>query len=276
MKRILLIIQFIICLPGVFVGGQTLSEASPSLESLFGRLRSAAEDSVRIRINDSVKVIIRGYASSDSVFSNAYRDVRNLGQIISPDRQLKIITWNMVLDNNQGWYFCYLIKKGPRGVANTVCSLERQYDTSPITTDTTYDQSDWYGALYYDIEPYRVDGRSCFVLLGINYSDPLITRKIIDVLSFTPDNSPLFGLKRFNTGKGTFFRHVFEYASNGVMSLRFSASNTIVFDHLVPVPTLSNEGRILYGSDYSFDAYLLKNGVWNLTLNIDARNKRQK
>ncbi len=276
MRRIVLIILLIICLPGVFARGQTLSKASPSLERLFGRLRSATEDSTRIMINDSVKVIIRGYAGSDSVFSNAFHDIRNLGQIISPDKQFKIITWNMVLDNNNGWYFCYLIKKGTRGMANTVCTLEKKYDSSPITTDTTYNQSDWYGALYYDIKPYRVNGKSCYVLLGINYSDPLVTRKVIDVLSFTPENFPLFGLKRFNTGKGTFFRHVFEYASNGVMSLRFSGSNSIVFDHLVPVPTLSNEGRILYGSDYSFDAYLLKEGVWNLTLKIDARNKKKK
>jgi len=61
-----------------------------------------------------------------------------------------------------------------------------------------------------------------------------------------------------------------------VMSLRFSGPNSIVFDHLVPVPTLANEGRILYGSDYSFDGYILKDGTWKLTLNIDARNNKQK
>jgi len=104
----------------------------------------------------------------------------------------------------------------------------------------------------------------------------VVTRKVIDVLSFTSSNSLLFGLKWFNTGKSTYFRHVFEYASNGVMSLRFSGPNSIVFDHLVPVPTLANEGRILYGSDYSFDGYILKDGTWKLTLNIDARNNKQK
>jgi hypothetical protein len=276
MKRIVLFIPFIILSSIGHVWGQSINEAPPSLEKLFVRLRSATEDSVRMRINDSVKVIIDGYASSDSVFSNAFGSVRNLGQILSPDRQIKIITWNIVLDNDKGSYFCYLIKKGIDGRANTVYALNKKYDQEPIATDTTYNLSDWYGALYYDVKPFKVHGKPCYVLLGINYSDPIVTRKVIDVLSFTPADSPLFGLKCFNTGKGNYFRHVFEYASNGVMSLRFSASNSIVFDHLVPVPTMSNEGRILYGADYSFDAYLLKDGIWNLTLNIDIRNKKQK
>jgi hypothetical protein len=276
MKRIILLIPFILLSSTGFVRGQVQNQAPASLAKLFIRLRSATEDSVRMRINDSVKVTIDGYARSDSVFSNAFRDVRNLGQILSPDRQIKIITWNIVLDNDGGRYFCYLIKRGVNSAPNSVYALDKKYDSRPIATDTTYDQSDWYGALYYDIRPYKANGKPCFVLLGINYSDPLVTRKVIDVLSFTPANSLIFGFKWFNTGKGTYFRHVFEYASNSVMSLRFSAANSIVFDHLVPVPTMANEGRILYGSDYSFDAYLLKNGIWNLTLNIDARNNKQK
>jgi hypothetical protein len=276
MKKIILIIPIILFSSAGLLSGQVQSAAPASLERLFIRLRSATEDSVRLRINDSVRVIIDGYANSDSVFSNAFRDVRNLGQILSPDRQVKIITWNVVLDNDSGRYFCYFIKKGVNGAANSIYALDKKYDPRPIATDTTCAQSDWYGALYYDIRPYKASGKQCYVLLGINYSDPMVTRKVIDVLIFTSSNYLIFGLKWFNTGKGTYFRHVFEYASNGVMSLRFSSSNSIVFDHLVPVPTLANEGRILYGSDYSFDGYLLKNGIWNLTLNIDARNNKQK
>jgi hypothetical protein len=259
-----------------FVRGQLPGEEVPSLEKLFGRLKSSAEDSLRIRINDSIKVIIDNYAKSDSVFNHSFSEVKNLGQLISADSQIKIITWNMVLENFKGWYYCYLIKKGLKGSKNLAYRLEKQYDPDPISADTTYNQSDWYGALYYDIKPFKANGKQCFILLGINYSDPLVTRKIIDILSFTPSNTLLFGLKKFNTGTGTYFRHVFEYASNGVMSLRFSAANSIVFDHLVPIPSMSNEGRILYGSDYSFDAYILKDGFWNLNLNIDVRNKKSR
>jgi hypothetical protein len=274
MKRIILFILILTIYSTDLAWCQGNGVAQPSLEKLFGRLKSATEDSVRIRINDSIRVIIDNYTRSDSVFNHTFRDIRNLGQIISPDSQIKIITWNIILDNNNGWYFCYLIKKGLHGKGNSVYKLEKKYDPEPIKADTSYLQSDWYGALYYDIKPFKSNNKPSYILLGINYSDPLVTRKVIDVLSFTPENTLQFGRKWFNTGKDIYYRHVFEYSSKGVMSLRFTSSNSIVFDHLVPVPTMSNEGRIYYGSDYSFDAYIFKDGFWNLTLNIDARNRK--
>lgn len=245
------------------------------LARLFSRLKSSESDSARILINDSIKVIIDNYAASDSAFDNKYRGIKNLGQILSSDSKVKIITWNMALEKS-GAYFCYIIKRGVKASVSDVYKLEKNYDPRPISADTTYNGSEWYGALYYDIKPVKAEGVTYYILLGISLSDPAITRKVIDVLNFTPSNTILFGKKWFNTEEGVFYRHVFEYSSNGVMSLRFTASNSIVFDHLVPVPTMANEGRILYGSDYSFDAYIFRDGYWKFTRDIDARNRKSK
>ncbi len=43
----------------------------------------------------------------------------------------------------------------------------------PVRTDTTYNESDWYGALYYDLRPYIIDKQRCWVLLGIDYGNAL-------------------------------------------------------------------------------------------------------
>lgn len=274
MKKIILLATFISLFATGFIRGQAKDSPQSSLEKLFGRLKSAEGDSSRMRINDSIKIILDNYAKSDSVFEHTFRGVRNLGQIMSTDSKLKILTWNILLDNNNGWYFCYIIRKGPKGKENAIYKLEKKYGPEPILSDTVYNQSDWYGALYYDIKPFKTNGKSCFVLLGINYSDPQLTRKVIDILSFTLSDNLQFGLKCFNTGKGLYFRHVFEYSAEGVMSLRFRTSNSIIFDHLVPVPSLANEGKVYYGSDYSIDAFNLKDGFWKLILNIDARNKK--
>ena len=59
-----------------------------------------------------------------------------------------------------------------------------------------------------------------------------------------------------------------------MMSLRFRSDSSIVFDHLVPFSSSENEDRLLYGPDYSFDAYNFENGMWNLKINVDElRNK---
>jgi hypothetical protein len=259
--------------------GLTKSQAShddimDSLEKLFVRLRSVSDDSLRLRINDSIRLSVESIAS-DKMFSHNYSNLRYLGQISSSDSLVKIITWNLVLTSQPGRYFCYFIRRSSDGNANKVYSLTHAYDDNPIRTDTVYTQSDWYGALYYEIKPFYSEKRQCWILLGINYSNPLMTRKIIDVLSFSPEGTLLFGRKWFDSGKSVGFRHVLEYSSSAVISLRFSSDNAIVFDHLVPLAPTGNDDRLYYGPDYSFDAYIFKNGIWNLSINIDARNRRK-
>jgi hypothetical protein len=100
----------------------------------------------------------------------------------------------------------------------------------------------------------------------------MISRKVIDVMSFTDDGLIVFGKKWFVSKEGARFREVFEYSAEGRMSLRFTSAKTIVFDHLAPFqPGLEGDHRF-YGPDTSYDAYILKNGVWTFSTNVDARN----
>ena len=260
--------------------GLTKSQISPdemsgTIDKLFGRLHSVSEDSARLRINDSIEFFIEAYVASDKIFAHNFSNLRYLGQITSSDSIIKIVTWNLVLNNEPGRYFCYFIRKSPDGNANDVYSLTRSYDDKQILADTVYSQTDWYGALYYDIRPLYTDNGKCWVLLGINYSNPLLTRKVIEVLSFTRENKIIFGRRWFDSGKSLNFRHVLEYSARAIISLRFGSDNSIVFDHLVPLPPSGNDNRLYYGPDYSYDAYIFKNGIWSLTINVDARNKKK-
>jgi hypothetical protein len=243
------------------------------LEELFNRLVDNYNDNERIRINDSIRLIIDSYVKSDTVFSHRFTNLRYLGQIMSPDSLLKIITWNLVLENEPGRFYCYFIRKQEPGKENIIYRLSSAYSENPVMTDTTFAEADWYGALYYDIKPYTTGDNRCWVLLGINYGNPFISRKIIEVLSLKPDNSIVFGRKWFVSGEEKKYRAVFEYASNATMSLRFRSDSSIVFDHLVPFSPSHKDDRQYYGPDYSFDAFNFENGLWKLNINVDARNK---
>ncbi|MGA2407727.1 MAG: hypothetical protein ABSF81_13400 [Bacteroidales bacterium] len=269
---ILYLILFISLSTGIAKSQISAKDTPQVLEKLFSRLVDNYNDSDRIRINDSIRLIIEGYVKSDTVFSHRFTNLRYLGQIMSPDSLLKIITWNLVLENAPGRYFCYFIRKQEPGESNKIYRLSASYNENPVKTDTTYAEPDWYGALYYDLKPYKTNDKSCWVLLGIDYGNSFISRKIIEVLSFAPDNSIIFGRKWFASGEEIKFRDVFEYASNAMMSLRFKSDSSIVFDHLVPFSASHKDDRQYYGPDYSFDAYNFKNGLWKLIINVDARN----
>lgn len=250
-----------------------VKDAPETLENLFDRLVDNYNDKDRLRINDSIRMILDDYVKSDDVFTQRFDNLRYLGQIVSPDSLLKIITWNLVLENEPGRYFCYFIRKGENGEANKIHRLSTAYNKMLVKKDTTYNETDWYGALYYDLRPLLVENKRYWILLGLDYGNPDISRKIIEVLDFTAEDSIVFGRKWFVAGEGIQYRAVFEYASNAMMSLRFRSDSSIVFDHLVPFSPAQKDDRQYYGPDYSYDAYNFRDGTWNLVINVDARNQ---
>jgi hypothetical protein len=276
MKRIIVCAILFITVATGLTKSQTSTDEMPAcLEKLFSRLRTQTADSDRLRINDSIRTQIENYVTSDRVFVRTFSNLRYLGQITSPDSLIKIITWNLLLTGEPSRYFCYLIKKSSEGSANKVYTLSGIYEDKEISADTIYTQSDWYGALYYDIRPFKAENGKCWVVLGINYSNQLMTRKIIDVVSFTADDKLVFGKKWFDSGGSLSFRHILEYSASAVISLRFRPDNSIVFDHLVPLPPEVHDGRLYNGPDYSYDAFFFKDGLWSLSINVDARNRQK-
>jgi hypothetical protein len=274
MKRFFqyLIIIYLIS-PAVKVNGQdTLDSASVLLESLYGRLSGNYNDNSRIQIYDSINRVIDWYVRTDTVFNHKFDNLRYLGQITSPDSTLKIVTWNAVLGSTTGKYYCYFIKKDENCKRNKIFFLTARYNDAPVKTDTTYTSSDWYGALYYDLRP-CLDGDKLFwIILGIDYGNPLISKKIIDVMELNDDGTIVFGRKWFAAGETYSYRAVLEYASNASISLRFTSDTSIVFDHLVPITSSHVNNRQYYGPDYSTDSYSFEKGKWILKINVDARN----
>jgi hypothetical protein len=248
------------------------TDTSVILEKLFGRLVASNEDADRIRINDSIDLIIERYATSDTVFTHKFASLKYLGQITSRNSQLKIITWNLLLKDAKSRYYCYLIHNS--GKKNLVYRLKGTYSEEPVRSDTIYSDKNWYGALYYDLRLFKKDNQSYWVLLGIDYGNPAITRKIIDVLSFAPDGRIIFGKKLFASGETAKYREVLEYSSGAVISLKFLTDKSIVFDHLVPVSPVYKGNKEYYGPDFSYDTYNLEKGIWRLKANIDVKNKK--
>jgi hypothetical protein len=273
MRRILAVIIF--AASGIFsvAEGQTRNQdVSFTLEKLFNRLVASHEDSEKLRINDSVKFIIDSYAESDTAFTHKFTNLKYLGQVTSKNSGLKIITWNLLLKDSESRYYCYFINN--TGKKKHLYRLEGKYNDAPVKSDITYSEKDWYGALYYDLRPFKQDKQPYWVLLGIDYGNPSITRKIIDILSFSSDGGIVFGRKLFVSGDEKKYREVLEYSSEVVISLKFLSDKSIIFDHLVPVAPALKGKKEFYGPDFSFDTYNLEKGVWKFKSDVDARNKK--
>jgi hypothetical protein len=110
--------------------------------------------------------------------------------------------------------------------------------------------------------------------LGLDYGSLLVSRKIIDVMSFSGEDGIIFGKSCFQKEGETKLREVLEYSADGIMTLRFHNKKTIVFDHLVPISSGQKYDQDNYGSEFSYDAYIYNKGLWRFVRNVDIRSKQ--
>ncbi|NLA48769.1 MAG: hypothetical protein GX876_04825 [Bacteroidales bacterium] len=246
------------------------------LEKLYDRIVESRDDNEKLRLNDSVQLLIGAYAESDSVFAHSFENLRYLGQITSPDRKLKIITWNVSLRDGPNRYFCYIIRKDGRKMPNTVFALSGMNREEPVRDDIIYTSGNWYGALYYAIRPFRNNKQNCYLVLGLDYGNLWVSRKIIDVLTFSPDDSLMLGLDCFIREESKKLREVLEYSPEGIVSLRMEDNKTVVFDQPVTVKTGHGDGYELSAAGISFSGYVLQKGNWKFVSDIDVKNRKKK
>jgi hypothetical protein len=251
-------------------GGQ-LNDLPPILNGLYDRILFTVSNEEKLRLNDSVQLVVGQYAASDRVFESSFQSVRFLGQILSSDKRIKILTWNLMLRDGTNHYFCYLIRKGKRGKENSVHFLKGIHQAEAPSSGRIYSEDDWYGALYYAAEPCKKD----YILLGLDFGD-MESRKIIDVLKFDKTGRITLGKDFFSRDDKKLFRDVIEYSSESIVSLRFIKPGLIVFDQLAAISGSGDDDSEPLGAyGILYDGYVYKRGTWKFTSGIDARNARK-
>ena len=252
------------------------SDISLIIENLFVRIQRSSDDREKIRLNDSIDLFINRYANSDSALIRNIPNVRNLGQLTSSDSKIKILTWNLILRNGSNRYFLYLIKKNQKKeTGNKVYVLKGEFKANAPDTMKIYNESNWYGALYYAIQPFRHNDKTAYLLLGIDFSTDQVNRKIIDILTFDNNDRPVFGKEYFYRDGKAKFRHVIEYSADGIISLRIDSHKLVVFDHTEPYSSGHEGLSDNMGAGLSFDGYKLKKGKWEFVKNLDIRNRKK-
>lgn len=260
-----------------FSGVQAQAPVIPvetKLDSLFARIVRSKDDDSKVLKNDSIRTIIDSYVLSDSVMSHKFKTLRYLGQIKADDGSLKIINWNLALRDGSNRYFCYVIRKGDKGKPNKLYRFSGSDSEEAPATDKTYTLDEWYGGIYYSVQPFKAEGKTSYLVLGLNNNNVYVTRKIIDVISFGKNDDIEFGKKCFENKKSTVSRVVFEYSGEAVVSLRMLNPKTVIFDRLASIADDNSKSAVSMGAEYRFDGYSYKKGVWNFVSNVDARNDK--
>ena len=240
-----------------------------SLVSLGKQVVNDTEEMNRKNANyQFIKTLVTALKIPNS-FLYTFDSLKTISILNSPDNRFRILSWPVV--NDDGSYRFYGAIQMNTGGKLKLYPLS---DYSPLLKnpeDSITDNSKWYGAEYYKMV--RVDAdRQYYVLLGWKGYTDKSTKKVIEVLSFSKTDKPVFGAAVFDGSKNK-KRVIFEYTRQASMLLRYvPEKDMIVFDHLSPPEEKLKNDPSSYGPDLSYDGYKLQNGRWKLIENLDMRN----
>jgi hypothetical protein len=208
---------------------------------------------------------------NDLSFYYPFDSMKQVSRLVSSDKKVRIITWNLEKADGTEHYFGFVQSKNPKSQHYDLFTLNDKSATIKNPENYVSDNTKWFGMLYYDIIP----NDDYYTLLAWDGNDKLVCRKFIDVLSFKSDGTPVFGKDVFKYEKKNPKRVMFEYSAKVTMSLR-NNNGAIVFDHLASKDEM-NEGMFqFYGPDFSYDAFLPSRGKWVYEADVDVKNPRNK
>jgi hypothetical protein len=275
---ILFLLLFSISIPaGNFHSNNTDSASVYQYEkvlgSLFNNLYNTANDSEKEKINDEIIIKFEQALAIKESFSFPFDSLKNIGKIISPDKRLRLFTWNIPFSDGTHKYFGFIQYYPPRAKDFHVYRLtDRKADTD-LPEEKILSDTNWFGALYYEIVEARHEGATYYTLLGFDFNNLLTSKKIVDILYFRSDTIPVFGKPVFNYQDNLLNRIIFEYSSKVSMSLKYNKNlKMIIYDHLSPSKPSYKDHYMFYGPDFSYDGLEFRDGTWNEIRDVDVRN----
>lgn len=244
---------------------------SQRIAGLFQSIVASADDRHRGELSDSLVVAAGEYLADSCRFESRLEGIRYFSQLFSPDSVVKLVTWNVAFSDGTNRYSCFVVRRGEEG--NDTWLLDSRKGLPGAATDRAIGLSEWYGALYYDIRSFSSGGQTRYLLLGLDLNGIYTNSKVIDILGFDDQEAPVLGAPLIIEGNRPVHRMIFTYSPMVSMMLRYdSESSRVLFDHLSPSEPGFTGLFQYYGPDSSYDALMLRDGLWYLVEDIDLRN----
>jgi hypothetical protein len=201
-----------------------------------------------------------------------YADLKSVSVQTAPDNSFRIFTWFTLHKN--GYQAHGLVQTTSKKFKSPIVTpLNDQGEEIKSVEFKTLNAKNWFGALYYNMIPFKIKGKKYWILLGFNPGNGLSHKKVIDIVQIMNNGQPRFGMPVFEKEKKMASRIVLEYDARAKITLQYNeALKMIVFDHLVPQrPELADQHQF-YVPDLSYDAFELVKTSWAYKPDVDARN----
>ncbi|MDL2296938.1 hypothetical protein LJC53_06050 [Bacteroidales bacterium OttesenSCG-928-C03] len=270
-------------------------------EDSLGRLREQVmrcpNETERFSLNEDFMNLLEFVLFEPKSFDYDWANTANFSVVKSPDNLFKIFTWYVAKDNRTVENFGFLHHYNDGRKKFVIYPLYDKRVAIDYPETSVADHNRWYGAVYYSVIPLQTKGKTYYTLLGLNTNDIFTNQKIIEILHFKKDNTPVFGAKIFkNYPKGKVARVIFEYNKESSLSLKYGVhaynvgtgkrdpktkriiyttvrSEMIIFDELIPMSDgMPDIPAYLVPESSLNQAFIPQDGAWVFVPSVLGRN----
>ncbi len=232
-------------------------------------------DSEKLAYSNKISDLFEQILSKESSFNYPFSQLKNISNLKSSDSLVRVITWNIPLENGTYQYFGFVQAVDTKKDKILVFKLTDKSDKIKKSEFAKLKAQKWYGALYYKMLTNTYNDKTYYTLLAWDGNNQFTNKKLIECFSI--NNGRLtFSESVFVLNKEAQNRIIFEYAKPVRMMLRYDENlQMIVYDHLSPENEKFIGQYMYYGPDMSHDGIKFIKGKWVLQENLNLQNKEK-
>ncbi len=249
-------------------------EMKPSDFDIITKLEDSISQLARVVVTDSIQPsrisaqeklipMMRQALSLGNSFNYAFDKIENISILYSPDKEFRILTWQLMITENKYKYFGFIQLNRSK---STVYELKDFSKEIQKPEGQFLSSEKWFGALYYNLKEFKTKEGTKYLLFGFNSNDTIEKIKICDVLTLSGGQarfgSPVFEFEQRGIKKRQ-NRLLFQHSIEASMRLNFDDEmNMVVHDHLTEIAYKNPDIPYVSVPDGTYEAFKLNKGVW--------------
>ena len=136
------------------------------LNKLAQIILTGESDSIRIKANQNFKHNLLTVLNTEKSYKYDFRDIAHVSILQPKNKKFKIFTWFLPYKNGIYEYFGLIQKCKKNGKKCTIYELEKTTILKENNLNRILNTTDWYGCVYYDIIPIKIERKIYYTLLG--------------------------------------------------------------------------------------------------------------
>ncbi len=264
MKKLLV---FCALLGGVVLHGQNpLQQLTDSIKANRSLSLSAESDSAMLYYNDKIVGFWKDLLERDGSQAIDYSSLTRFSVV--KDRDVTFVTWNLELGAYNNTFYAAV---GYRDGRERKSKILLDKGVSPESDQSkVYDNRNWPGAIYYDIQAFKRKNGWSYMLLGWRGENRMERYKIADVFSIA-NNGINMGLPVFDKEGNYFTRYIVHYPASIAYSMDFNEDKDLIyFNRLAEVDPAKGSALNNLSPTYRFDGFEYKRGRWQFKKDIEV------